>query len=73
MVEVAKGVLEKLIIFSIAIVVLPLGLLFATLHGYLDRAFSWASSGLLIMSPSVHVEQSMFKRHHIVVYAAVSE
>lgn len=42
MVEVEKGVLEKLIIFSIAIVVLPLGLLYATLHGYLDRTFCGA-------------------------------
>ena len=37
MVEVNKGVLEKLILFSIAIVVLPLGLLYGALHGYLDR------------------------------------
>lgn len=38
-----KGVLEKLILFSIAIVVLPLGLLYGSLHGYLDReALNWS-------------------------------
>lgn len=36
MVEIQKGVIEKLILFSIAIVVVPLALLFLSLQGNFD-------------------------------------
>jgi hypothetical protein len=37
MVEIAQGVLEKLVLASIALAVIPLGLLFSCLSGYFDR------------------------------------
>lgn len=36
MVEVDPGVIVKLVVFSIAIVVLPVGFLMASLYGYFD-------------------------------------
>lgn len=42
MVEILKGVIEKLILFSIAIVVIPLALLFLSLHGYFDGELAYA-------------------------------
>ena len=36
MVEVDPGVVVKLVVFSIALVMLPVGVLQASLHGYLD-------------------------------------
>ena len=36
MVEVDPGVVVKLVIFSIALVLLPVGVLQASLHGYFD-------------------------------------
>ncbi len=57
MVEVDKGVLEKLILFSIAIVVLPLGLLYGSLHGYLDREA--LTTQLSYLDPTVHISVPM--------------
>lgn len=37
MVEVKKGVIEKLIVFTVAIAIIPLSILYASLHGYCDR------------------------------------
>ena len=36
MVEVDAGVIVKLVVFSIALVVLPVGILQASLHGFFD-------------------------------------
>lgn len=36
MVEVEPGVIEKLVLFSIALVILPLGVLLASIHGFFD-------------------------------------
>ena len=48
MVEVDLGVIMKLVLFSIAIVVLPVGVLMASLHGYFDgrRACSLTANTL---------------------------
>ncbi|KAK9917906.1 hypothetical protein WJX75_009417 [Coccomyxa subellipsoidea] len=40
MAEVQRGVLEKLIIFSVAIAVIPLCVLYASLYGYCDPIIS---------------------------------
>lgn len=34
--EVKKGVIEKLVVFTVAIAIIPLSILYASLHGYLD-------------------------------------
>ncbi|CAL8463410.1 g2944 [Coccomyxa elongata] len=36
MVEVKKGVIEKLVVFTVAIAIIPLSILYASLYGYLD-------------------------------------
>ena len=69
MVEVEKGVLEKLILFSIAITLIPLGLLYATLHGYLDRECPQALVGLLgyMHARSTHKHRPCCTHPHSVV------